>query len=228
MPFTLQFTPVKAPPAPLTFAVNVCVPPVERVAVAGSTFTEILSCSVTATELLARGSAALTAVTATLGGDGKITGAVYIPDELIVPAFALPPGTPFTCHDTLVFELPVTLAWNCCVCPNESVMLDGETVTTTEGGGGGGGDPPEVLPQLANKIGNPLKRIPNKMFARACAEKKLFATRFAHPRNCSREKLDCFAMHARDARCVPPRRSPPLDCNARLKYVKSSERPLQS
>jgi predicted polyphosphate/ATP-dependent NAD kinase len=83
---------------------------VERVTVPGVTFTEMLSCDVTAAELLTRGSATLTAVTVALGGDGKIVGAAYNPVEEIVPLLALPPGTPFTCHVTLVFEVPVTLA----------------------------------------------------------------------------------------------------------------------
>jgi hypothetical protein len=37
-----------------------------------------------------------------------VFGAVYMPDELIVPAAALPPATPFTCQVTEVFVVPKT------------------------------------------------------------------------------------------------------------------------
>ena len=46
------------------------------------------------------GSAALTAVTVTVAGDGTDPGAVYSPDALILPVIELPPTTPFTFHVT--------------------------------------------------------------------------------------------------------------------------------
>lgn len=44
--------------------------------------------------------AALIAPTVTMFEPGMLAGAVYIPDEVIVPEAALPPATPFTCHAT--------------------------------------------------------------------------------------------------------------------------------
>src|SRR5271154_2827567 len=45
------------------------------------------------------------------------------------PAVRLPPVTPFTCHVTLVFVLPVTLAVNCCVPKFATLAAAGDTVT---------------------------------------------------------------------------------------------------
>lgn len=57
-------------------------------------------------------SAADTAVTVTVEGEGTAAGAVYTPEVEIVPTVALPPTTPFTCHVTAVFEEFVTFAEN--------------------------------------------------------------------------------------------------------------------
>ena len=43
---------------------------------------------------------------------------------------------PVAVHDTAVFELPVTVAENCRVCPVWSVALVGEIATETTGGAG--------------------------------------------------------------------------------------------
>ena len=59
-------------------------------------------------------SAALTAVTITVVGDGNLLGARYNP-PLIVPIMELPPGTPFTLQATAVFEEFATVAVNCLV-----------------------------------------------------------------------------------------------------------------
>jgi hypothetical protein len=67
-------------------------------------------CNVTALLPAAVASAELTAVTVTLPEPGTVFGAVYAPDELIVPVAALPPATPFTCQITEVFDDPVTAA----------------------------------------------------------------------------------------------------------------------
>jgi hypothetical protein len=60
----------------------------------------------------ADGLAAETAVTVTVAGLGTELGAVYSPVALMLPTFALPPVTPFTCQVTVVFVVPVTVAAN--------------------------------------------------------------------------------------------------------------------
>ncbi len=65
-----------------------------------------------------------------------------------------PPPTPFTDHVTLVFELPVTVAANCCVCPRKIAAVPGDTETVVVGVGGGevppeDGEPP-ALPHPAS------------------------------------------------------------------------------
>jgi hypothetical protein len=62
-------------------------------------------------------SAALTAAIFTVDGDGAAEGAVYRPELEMLPAVALPPVTPLTDQVTPVFEVPVTVAENCCVFP---------------------------------------------------------------------------------------------------------------
>jgi hypothetical protein len=57
-------------------------------------------------------SAADTAVTVTIAGEGTVTGAVYTPDVEIIPTVALPPATPLTLQFTTVFDEPVTDAAN--------------------------------------------------------------------------------------------------------------------
>jgi hypothetical protein len=171
--------------------VNTCVPPVGRVAVAGNTLTEILSCSVTAAELLACGSAALTAVMVALGGEGNIAGAAYIPVAEIVPLPGPPLGTPFTCHVTFVFDVPVTVAVNCCVWPNESAMLGGETVTTTDGGGGGA----ESIRSTCFRNWPTKFEIRSKEFLTGCSRA------LATTKNCS--QLDLLVQEiVRDKMCV--------------------------
>lgn len=109
-PFTLHVTPAAKAPVPLTFAVNTWPPPVATSTGFGETLTLILSSSVTAADPEAEESAALTAVTVTLAGDGKVIGAAYRPEGEIVPTVALPPAIPFTFQLTLVFEAPTTVA----------------------------------------------------------------------------------------------------------------------
>ena len=57
-------------------------------------------------------SAADTAVTVTIAGEGTAMGAVYTPDVEIIPTVALPPATPLTLQFTVVFDEPVTEAAN--------------------------------------------------------------------------------------------------------------------
>ena len=46
---------------------------------------------------------------------GTAAGAVYTPDEEIVPTLELPPGSPFTNQFTPVELVPETVALNCWV-----------------------------------------------------------------------------------------------------------------
>jgi hypothetical protein len=83
------------------------------------------------------GSATLVAVTVIVGGEGGVSGAVYIaasaPVLLIVPIVAFPPPMPLTPQTTERFGLPepVTMAEKLCVEPTGSVAELGETFTIT-------------------------------------------------------------------------------------------------
>jgi hypothetical protein len=79
------------------------------------------------------GSAALVAVTVTLGGDGTTAGAVYIPLPLIVPQAAPLHPDPATRHATDMFGAPVTDASNCCAIPVGTEAPVGLTATKTSG-----------------------------------------------------------------------------------------------
>lgn len=154
IPFTLHVTPVPEAPEPPIVAVKSCAPSVATLALAGETAIVMLVPLVTVTlaEPLADVSAWLTAVTVTVGGDGSAPGAAYAavspPLDVIVPTAELPPATPFTSQVTPVFELPVTVASNCCVPPSAMVALAGSTVTVTvvEPDGGDGVEYPGGVP----------------------------------------------------------------------------------
>ena len=73
-------------------------------------------------------SVALAALTTTVP-DGTVAGAVYSPEDEIVPSVELPPLIPFTPHVTAVLELSLTVAENCCVCPTGTEALVGEIET---------------------------------------------------------------------------------------------------
>jgi hypothetical protein len=88
-------------------------------------------CNVTALLPVAEASAELTARTVTVFELGTVVGAVYAPDELIVPVAALPPATPFTCQVTEVFDDPVTVTVKDCAAPARTFAVAGETVTVT-------------------------------------------------------------------------------------------------
>jgi hypothetical protein len=114
MPFTLQVTAFEESPAPAILAVNACPAPVDTVAEVGEIPITIPPVSMTMADAVAVLSALLDAVTVTVGGEGIALGAVYKPLEEIVPSVAFPPATPPANHVTLLFEVPVTIAWNCC------------------------------------------------------------------------------------------------------------------
>ncbi len=59
-------------------------------------------------------SATLVAVMVTVFGDGAVGGAVYKPALVIIPTVLFPPATPLTLQVTWVFDVPVTVAVNCC------------------------------------------------------------------------------------------------------------------
>jgi len=99
--------------------------------------TSIGFCNVTVLPPVALESAELTARTVTVLEPWTAFGAVYMPDELIVPVAALPPVTPFTCQVTAEFDDPVTVALKDCVAPARTFAVAGETVTVAldpEGG----------------------------------------------------------------------------------------------
>jgi hypothetical protein len=67
-----------------------------------------------------------------------VDGAVYKPDAEIVPTVLLPPVIASTDQVTAVFDVPVTVAWNCCAWPVLIVADFGLRATEMLGGGGGG------------------------------------------------------------------------------------------
>jgi hypothetical protein len=77
-------------------------------------------------------SAALTAVTVTLP-EGTVDDAVKSPLAETVPTVEFPPATPLTLQVTLVFELPLTVAVNCCVCETGTEAPVGDSVIETTG-----------------------------------------------------------------------------------------------
>jgi hypothetical protein len=76
---------------------------------------------------------------------------VYSPVLEMVP-FEAPPAT---LQVTAVFDVPVTLAVNCCVLPTATLTVEGETETATEVLGG------DVLAQPSNKTQTQLRPLKN-------------------------------------------------------------------
>jgi hypothetical protein len=76
-------------------------------------------------------SACAVAVTFTVAGFGTVDGAVYKPAEVTVPQVEPVQPDPATVQVTPKFELPVTVAWNCCWAPTINKALVGEIVTDT-------------------------------------------------------------------------------------------------
>jgi hypothetical protein len=118
---------------PDTVAENCLCPPVETCVVDGATETETEDADwiTTDAEAFFVGSAAEVAVTVAKAGLGIAAGAVYNPAEVIEPQEPDTQPTPDTAQVTLVLELPVTFAVNCCLPFTERVTDVGETVTAT-------------------------------------------------------------------------------------------------
>ncbi len=111
--------------APFTDAVNCCVPKFATLAALGETLTELGVAVVTVTVADADfvESACEVAVTVACGGFGTVAGAVYSPLLEMVP-FEAPPAT---LQATAVFDVPVTVAVNCCVLPTATLAAVGAT-----------------------------------------------------------------------------------------------------
>lgn len=95
---------------------------------------------VTTADAVALLSALLDAVTVMIGGEGIEFGAVYKPLGEIVPVVGLPPATPPANHVTLLFDVPVTIAWNCCDWLRATLACVGSKAMVTTAG------PVEVVP----------------------------------------------------------------------------------
>lgn len=78
--------------------------------------------------------AALWAATVT-EAEGTEEGAVYMPDELIVPTEEFPPNAPFTIQLTAVLLVPETEALNCWDWPTCRLTFAGDTITDTGAAG---------------------------------------------------------------------------------------------
>ena len=76
--------------------------------------------------------ATLVAVTVADPADGTDSGAMYNPDDVIVPVVELPPATPLTDHVTPVLLVPETVAVNCFEVPTCKLAEVGEIVTVIE------------------------------------------------------------------------------------------------
>lgn len=111
----------------------------------------------------------LTASIVTLFGFGRLAGAVYMPEELIVPLAELPPATLLTCQVTDWLDVPLTLAVNDRVPPIRTFAEPGETETLTPGGGASG-SPEELLVTPAHRAWNKAAAITKISEARRMAD----------------------------------------------------------
>ncbi len=72
----------------------------------------------------------------TVLGDGREVGAVYLPEELMVPSAEEPPGVLLTDQVTAVLEVPETVAEKEAELPTRILAVEGETATVIAGEGG--------------------------------------------------------------------------------------------
>ena len=115
----------------VTLAENCCVRPVVTVAVLGLTVTTTAGAAVTVAVAVPDfvESACEVAVMVTVPPVGTVAGAVYKPDELMVPMLAALAEVLLTCQVTAVFVVPETVAVNCCVWPVCTLAVVGVTWT---------------------------------------------------------------------------------------------------
>lgn len=127
-PLRLHVTAVSV--VPVTVAVNCWVAPTSTCAAPGDML--ILTSGTTVTVAVADfvGSATEVAVTVTCGGLGTAVGAVYKPLDEIVPQALPEQPLPLRVQVTLMLEVPLTVAVNCCVIPVTTCAVPGETLTT--------------------------------------------------------------------------------------------------
>jgi len=132
-PFTIQFSPLLV--VPETVPLNCLDCPTCRLALVGDTDTDTAAtgADTTDTEALATAVvfATLCAVTVMVL-EGATVGALYKPDEEIVPVVELPPIAPLTSQLRLALLVPDTDALNCSDCPSCKVEELGEIETLTE------------------------------------------------------------------------------------------------
>jgi hypothetical protein len=102
-------------------------------AAAGDTCTLIGGTIVTAAVADLEGSATEVAVTETCGEAGTADGAVNRPEELIVPHAVPEQPLPEMVQETAAFDVPDTLAVNCCEVPITTWADAGEIFTATNG-----------------------------------------------------------------------------------------------
>jgi hypothetical protein len=133
IPDTSQFADVLV--VPETAALNCCDWPACKLAFMGEMETETVAGVIETIALAdAVGCATLCAVTLT-GLDGTDAGAVYVPDEEIVPTVEFPPRVPFASQFTAVLLVPEIVAVNCWDWPTCKLVLAGEMETDTAGTG---------------------------------------------------------------------------------------------
>lgn len=82
-------------------------------------------------------SAELVALMVTVLGDGREVGAVYLPEESMVPMAEEPLGVSLTDQVTAALEVPETVAEKEVELPTRTLVVDGETATVIEVAGGG-------------------------------------------------------------------------------------------
>lgn len=147
LPDNLQVTVVFV--VPVTTAENCCCAPVATCADAGFTNTDTAAAAWIRTVAVPDwvGSAFEVATMVAVAGVGTVAGAVYKPDDVMVPQAPERHPVPVTDHVTAVFVVPVTRAVNCWVVLTANVTEDGVTETATV-------DPPMVTVAVPVCVGS--------------------------------------------------------------------------